>query len=212
MRSSTRRLALPLCLLVLVACSDEDAPDAACPEARTARCAAPIEGGGGVGTTTSSAAGTGGGGGVATSSIEVTESYEADIGDGWIAAGQPTEERLTEVVNLGARVITLRAASEESFDEQALVEALGGTFIRYATTASDYDSVAFREAMYDLYDAEKAKGGNVYLHCASSNRVGASWALYNAERRGVPAEDALQLGFDAGLGSLESLVRGILGL
>jgi protein tyrosine phosphatase (PTP) superfamily phosphohydrolase (DUF442 family) len=144
--------------------------------------------------------------------IEATESYEADIGDGWIAAGQPTEERLTEVVTLGARVITLRAQSEETFDEQALVEGLGGTFIRYATTAADYQNVAFREAMYDLYDAEFAKGGPVYLHCASSNRVGASWALYNAERRDVPAEEAVQMGKDAGLASLESMVREILGI
>jgi protein tyrosine phosphatase (PTP) superfamily phosphohydrolase (DUF442 family) len=144
--------------------------------------------------------------------IEVTEANETDIGDGWIAAGQPTEARLTEVVTQGARVITLRAVTEEAFDEQALVEGLGGTFIRYATTASDYQTLAFREAMYDLYDAEFAKGGPVYLHCASSNRVGASWALYNAERRGVPAEQAVQMGIDAGLAGLETMVRDILGI
>jgi protein tyrosine phosphatase (PTP) superfamily phosphohydrolase (DUF442 family) len=144
--------------------------------------------------------------------IEVTESYEADIGEGWIAAGQPTQARLEDVVGQGARILSLRHASEEAFDEQALVESLGGTFIRYATSGSDYENVAFREAMYDLYDAEHEKGGPVYLHCASSNRVGASWALYNAERKGVAAEDALELGRQAGLGSLESMVMDILGL
>lgn len=161
----------------------------------------------------SQSAGTGGTGGTDVGgSFVPTEDHEADIGEGWIAAGQPSEERLTEVVNLGARIITLRPAVEDPYDEQALVEGLGGTFIRYPTVGSDYDDVAFREAMYDLYDAEFAKGGNVYLHCASSNRVGASWALYNAERRGVPAEEALELGKAAGLSSLESRVREILGL
>jgi protein tyrosine phosphatase (PTP) superfamily phosphohydrolase (DUF442 family) len=144
--------------------------------------------------------------------IAVTESYESDVGDGWIAAGQPTAARVEDVVTQGGRIISLRYASEETFDEQMLVEGLGGTFIRYQTQGSDYNTVAFREALYDLYDQEHEDGGPVYLHCASGNRVGASWALYQAERKGVPAEDALALGRAAGLGSLESTVRSILGL
>jgi hypothetical protein len=71
---------------------------------------------------------------------------------------------------------------------------LGGTFIRYPTTSANYETVAFREAMYDLYDAQLDAGVTVYLHCASSNRVGASWALYQAERKGVPAEEAIVTG------------------
>lgn len=204
-----RRLALPFSLIALIACSDSETPADTC-EDSGALCG--TGGTGGASGTATSAGGMAAGTGGQATPIEATESYEADIGDGWIAAGQPTEARLTEVVNLGARVITLRLASEDPFDEQALVEGLDGTFIRYPTTASDYETVAFREAMYDLYDAEFAKGGNVYLHCASSNRVGASWALYNAERRGVPAEQAVQLGKDAGLAGLEPLVRSILGI
>lgn len=137
---------------------------------------------------------------------------EHDIGYGWIGAGQPTEERLTEVVDAGARVLSLRYPDEDPFDEQALVEGLGGTFLRYPTRGESYQDVAFREGMYDLYDAQMAEGGPVYLHCASSNRVGASWALYHAERKGVPPEEAIQIGRDAGLSSLEPMVRGILGL
>lgn len=137
---------------------------------------------------------------------------EHDIGYGWVGGGQPSEERLTEVVTAGARVISLRYADEDPFAEQALVEGLGGTFIRYPTEGSSYQSVAFREAMYDLYDEQMALGGPVYLHCASSNRVGASWALYHAERKGLPATEALEVGKQAGLSSLEPMVRDILGL
>lgn len=144
--------------------------------------------------------------------LVATESYEADILYGWVAAGQPTEARLEEVVATGATIISLRLPAEDPFDEPGLIASLGGTFIRYPVSPTDYDSVAFREAMYDLYDAELDAGNIVYLHCASSNRVGASWALYQAERKGVDGEEAIAMGRAAGLGSLETRVREILGL
>ena len=144
--------------------------------------------------------------------LEASGANEADILYGWVAAGQPSEARVEEVVATGAVIISLRDQSEDPFDEPALVDSLGGTFIRYATQSSDYDDPAFREAMYDLYDEQLDAGNIVYLHCASSNRVGASWALYQAERKGVEAEAALQMGRDAGLTSLESRVREVLGL
>lgn len=137
---------------------------------------------------------------------------EHDLGGGWIGAGQPSEARLREVVEAGARVISLRYPEEDPFNEEAVVDELGGVFIRYPTQGSSYQDVSFRQGMYDLYDAQAAEGGLVYLHCASSNRVGASWALYQAERKGVPAEEAIALGKQAGLASLESMVRDILGV
>ncbi len=145
-------------------------------------------------------------------SLMATESNEADILYGWVAAGQPTEARLTEVVATGAVIISLRHVEEEMFDEQALIEGLGGTFVRYPTSGEDYDNMAFREAMYDLYDGYVDSETIVYLHCASSNRVGASWALYQAQRKGVAPEEALIMGQAAGLSSLTSRVRSLLGL
>ncbi len=142
--------------------------------------------------------------------FSASEPYERDVEFGWIAAGQPSEERLRALVEMGARIISLRAVSEEPFDEEALVNSLEGTFIRYPTSGSDYESVAFREAMYDLYDQQIELGGPVYLHCASSNRVGASWALYHAERLNFSDEEALVIGQAAGLAGLESLVLSIL--
>jgi protein tyrosine phosphatase (PTP) superfamily phosphohydrolase (DUF442 family) len=144
--------------------------------------------------------------------VAVTESYESDIGGRWISAGQPTDVRVEDVVGQGATVISLRLSSEDPFDEPALIESLGGTFIRYPTTPADYNNVAFREALYDLYDEHRAGEPPVYLHCASGNRAGASWALYQAERLGTDSEEAVTLGKAAGLGSLETTVRTILGL
>ena len=92
------------------------------------------------------------------------------------------------------------------------MESLGGTFLRYPTSPADYNNVQFREALYDLYDEHRALDPPVYLHCASGNRAGASWALYQAERLGTDAEEAVSLGRAAGLSSLETTVRSILGL
>ncbi len=144
--------------------------------------------------------------------LSATEPTEADVDFDWITAGQPTEARVREIVAAGVPIISLRYPEEDPFDEPGVVESLGGQFTRYPTQGADYDRVEFREAMYDLYDEHREAGGQVYLHCASSNRVGASWALYHAERLGLPAEEALQKGREAGLGSLEDRVRMLLGL
>lgn len=144
--------------------------------------------------------------------LRASEPYERDVDFDWIAAGQPSEARLRAVVEAGVPVISLRYPNEDPFDEAGLIESLGGSFTRYATSGADYDSVDFREGMYDLYEAAIAAGGTVYLHCASSNRVGASWALFHAERLGLDAEAALEKGRAAGLSGLEGRVRAILGL
>ena len=135
---------------------------------------------------------------------------ERDVDFDWIAAGQPTEARVREIVAAGVPIIDLRYPQEDPFDEPGLVESLGGQFTRYPTSGMDYERVEFREGMYDLYDAAIANGGTVYLHCASSNRVGASWAFYHAERLGLEIEAALAKGREAGLRSLEDTVRRIL--
>lgn len=145
-------------------------------------------------------------------SLQAETNYERDVAFGWIAAGQPTEDRVRAVVAAGVPIISLRYPEEDPFDEAGLVAELGGSFTRYPTSGADYDRVAFREGMYDLYEAAIEAGGTVYLHCASGNRVGASWALFHAERLGVPPEEALEIGRQAGLSGLESRVREILGL
>ncbi len=144
--------------------------------------------------------------------LMVVEGHERDIGGNWLCAGQPSEGRVRALVDQGAVIISLRTPGEDPFDEPGLVAELGGTFIRYPTTGADYDTVAFREAMYDLYDGWRAQDVPVYLHCASGNRAGASWALYNAERLGLPADEAIALGRAAGLTGLEGRVRAILGV
>lgn len=141
-----------------------------------------------------------------------TEDDEFDIGGEWIAAGQPDEARLEELVGFNARIISIRPQVEDPFNEPAVVAAAGGSFVRFPVVKADYDSVAFRESLYDFIEAELAKPGRVYFHCRSGNRIGAAWALYHAERKGMSAEAAVELGRKAGLGSLDPKVLEILGL
>lgn len=51
--------------------------------------------------------------------------------------------------------------------------------------------------------------GPVLVHCASGNRVGALLTLMSVEN-GVPVEDALELGRQAGMTRLEAPVRELL--
>jgi protein tyrosine phosphatase (PTP) superfamily phosphohydrolase (DUF442 family) len=51
--------------------------------------------------------------------------------------------------------------------------------------------------------------GQVLVHCASSNRVGALLAL-RARLKGADPEEALALGLDAGLTSLQPAVEDVL--
>jgi protein tyrosine phosphatase (PTP) superfamily phosphohydrolase (DUF442 family) len=52
-------------------------------------------------------------------------------------------------------------------------------------------------AMFNALDA--ANDGPVLLHCASSNRVGAVWALYRIDRAGLTADQAEAEGRAAGM-------------
>jgi hypothetical protein len=51
-----------------------------------------------------------------------TESYETGLTLGWISAGQPTAERLQEVIDEGGVIISLRYPHEEPFDERSFIE------------------------------------------------------------------------------------------
>ena len=145
--------------------------------------------------------------------LRASEHLEFDLTDGWIAAGQPSLERLREVIAAGARIISLRTTEESHpYDQDAVVAQLGGAMRRVPTRGSDLASSDAREALYQMLDEELGRGGQVYFHCGTSNRIGALWALYHAECKGVDPGQALDLGRQAGMTRLEAVVREVLGL
>lgn len=130
---------------------------------------------------------------------------------GVYAAGQPTPDDLAALARDGVRtVINLRAPDEPvEFDEAAVAEALGLRYVRIPVAGPA--DVAPGTVERFSRELELARGeGDVLVHCASANRVGALLALDHGLTHGAPREEALALGRAGGLVSLEPVVDDLL--
>lgn len=128
----------------------------------------------------------------------------------YVATGGVLADGAMEELNeLGFTAVVSLLTEEENAREAEEAEAAGLKFTRIgvSTSAPTRDQVErFGEIMADTSQYP------VLVHCGSSNRVGAIWALYRA-RQGVPAEIAIQEGRTVGLKpSREGAVRERLGL
>lgn len=123
---------------------------------------------------------------------------------GITTAAQPTPEHLQALADAGfTTVINLRTDGEMDFDEGTNVESLGMDYHRIPIgSAADVNEETARQL--DSYLA--AADGPVLVHCASSNRVGALFAV-REHLAGADAETALAKGKAAGLTSLEPRAR-----
>ena len=119
--------------------------------------------------------------------------------------GQPTAEDLERLKAEGIRtVIDLRAPGEErGYDQAAEVRRLGMDYIALPIAGKDDITPANAAALHALLEE---RDGQVLLHCASGNRVGALLALAAVQVDGASPEEALALGRAAGLKSLEPVV------
>jgi uncharacterized protein (TIGR01244 family) len=125
--------------------------------------------------------------------------------------GQPDAAQLRAFAAEGGKVvIDLRGENEvRDYDETALARELGLRYVRLSIVgAADLDDANAAVLDRALKDAQ----GPVLLHCASGNRVGALLALTAAKHEGLAPEAALELGRQAGLKSLEPVVRERLGI
>ena len=126
--------------------------------------------------------------------------------DGIKSAGQPDQAALQVFAEAGfTTVIDMRGPSENRGldDEQEAVETLGMQYIAFPITGRD--QISFDKAK-KLDELLEGVDGPVLLHCGSANRVGALLALRHS-LQGADDETALQFGKDAGLSSLEGVVR-----
>lgn len=117
---------------------------------------------------------------------------------------------MPELKKLGFNtVVSLLNPDEGSVEEGKQAEAAGLKYvnIQVSTRAPTPEQVKqFADIVAD------SDGYPILLHCESSNRVGAMWALYRASQ-GVPAGIAIQEGRAVGLKpSREGAVRDALGL
>jgi len=126
-----------------------------------------------------------------------------------ITAGQPSAQQLRDAAANGVTtVIDLRRADEDrGYDEAALAEQLGLRYVRLPIAGPSDITEANARTLDRLL---KQDGGKTLLHCASANRAGALLSVIDARINGAAVEDALKLGRDAGMTSLEPAARATL--
>ena len=125
-------------------------------------------------------------------------------------AGQPSPAALGRLSEMGFRtVVNLRTDAEGAAAEGPVVEGQG---LRYVSIPVTVDRFSLADALAVQKVLDDPQAAPVLLHCASSNRVGAVWAVLEA-RKGKSVEDALAAGREAGLHSpvMEAAVRRVLG-
>lgn len=116
--------------------------------------------------------------------------------------GVPSAEQLDRFQARGVRtVIDLRHPDELKNDAVAVEATARG--MRYVKLPINGADGLTRENAERLRSALDAADGEVLLHCASGNRVGALLALMAHFEEGVPRRQALELGRRAGLKALE---------
>ncbi|MGH8446412.1 MAG: hypothetical protein ACREVL_14155 [Solimonas sp.] len=127
-------------------------------------------------------------------------------------AGRPSEEQFALARDRGiATVVNLCPHSEPAaYDEPALVQELGLHYINIPVAGGgDLNEANARKLADALAQAQGA--GATLVHCASSNRVGALFALkaYWLDKKGI--DEALAIGRAAGLRAMEPAVRQLIG-
>ncbi|MFT4046185.1 MAG: sulfur transferase domain-containing protein [Solimonas sp.] len=125
-------------------------------------------------------------------------------------AGRPSAEQFALARQRGVgMVVNLCPHSEPAaYDEPSLVEALGLRYVNIPiANAGDLSEANARRLADALAQAE----GAALVHCASSNRVGALFALKAFWLDGKGAEEALAIGRAAGLKAMEPAVRQLIG-
>jgi uncharacterized protein (TIGR01244 family) len=128
-----------------------------------------------------------------------------------IFSGQPTAEQLAAYGKDGVKVVVNLRTPEEmqklGLDERAIVEKAGMRYVNvpFGSTPPKDEELA---GVMKLLAAAKPNH-KVVLHCASSNRVGYVWGLYQAKQKGLPVEKAVEEAKKAGMRNpgLESGLR-----
>jgi len=125
---------------------------------------------------------------------------------GVCCAGQPSRKQLEAARERGVKtVVNVCAPYEGSFDERKVVEHLGMGYVNIPISgAVDLTQVNAARLGEVLNDRSRYP---VLVHCASSNRVGALFALKAFYEDHLGVEQALELGRSAGLRGLEPAVR-----
>jgi uncharacterized protein (TIGR01244 family) len=130
---------------------------------------------------------------------------------GLCCCGQPGSSAWAPLARAGVRtVVNLRPASELPDRDEAREVGEAGLAYMHIPVA-DAQGLT-RGAAYALQQALLTSPTTVLVHCSSGNRVGALLALADAWFGSRNFENALDLGREAGMNTLEPTVRVLLGI
>jgi len=126
---------------------------------------------------------------------------------GVLVGGQPTPEQLEEAAQAGYRtVVNLRTEGEKgSWDESAKSAELGLRYVAIPVAGAGGLSEENAKAVAEVLN--NPENLPAMVHCGSGNRVGAIFSLMAFHLDGEEPLRALELGLEAGLTSLEPIVR-----
>ncbi|HLB59938.1 MAG TPA: protein tyrosine phosphatase family protein [Bdellovibrionota bacterium] len=125
--------------------------------------------------------------------------------------GQPNQESLKVAKKAGYKtIINLRPREEWPFDEKSYVEDLGMAYVLIPIVGPE--SITLEKGKEFQTILNNKDSYPVFIHCGSSNRVGALFALYEFLENKADVETAIQKGKKAGLTSpaLEERVRDLM--
>lgn len=123
-------------------------------------------------------------------------------------SGQPTEDNLKQASDAGYKtIINLRPKEEWPFDEESLVKDLGMDYVLIPIANPDALTIEKAKELNDILSNKAAYP--LLIHCGSSNRVGALYALQEYLKTKVTEDQAVELGKKAGMTSpaLEERIR-----
>lgn len=128
--------------------------------------------------------------------------YAACPLEGIATAGQPSGAAWSELAGAGYRtVVDLRAAEEpRDHDEPALVRGAGLDYVSIPVSQPTLRDATFDTFRDVMRDPERRP---IFVHCATSNRVGALLLPYFALDEKMPLADATRLAHEAGLRNLD---------
>jgi len=123
-----------------------------------------------------------------------------------ITGGQPSVEDLTKLKAMGVKtIVNLRTSGEfNGYNEASEASKLGVNYI--SLEISGNSGITLENAKKFDQILNKLEG-KALVHCASSNRVGALFALRAALIQGKSSEEAIIEGKRAGLKSLQHKVE-----
>lgn len=114
-------------------------------------------------------------------------------------SGQPTEEEIRAFAAAGGKVVINNRTESElkriPFDEQALVESLGMTYVHTPMSSAIFDDTQSASLAQTL----NSTTGPVLMHCGSGSRSATVYGMYLIKDQGMNKNDAIETAQQLGM-------------